>query len=95
MCCTYFLKLIHSYTHFIDLLLTRQRVVKLADFGLARIYDAQDAASLSHQVATRQYRAPELLFAARHYTTTVDIWGAAVVMAELLSLQVRLVMQLF
>lgn len=64
--------------------------MKLADFGLARIYDAQDAASLSHQVATRQYRAPELLCAARHYTTTVDIWGAAVVMAELLSLQVSI-----
>jgi serine/threonine protein kinase len=63
--------------------------LKLADFGLARIYDAHSAASLSHQVATRQYRAPELLFASRHYTTAVDLWSAGVVMAELATLQVR------
>ena len=62
--------------------------MKLADFGLARIYDARDQSSLSHQVATRQYRAPELLFASRHYTPSVDVWSAAVVMAELVSLQV-------
>jgi serine/threonine protein kinase len=62
--------------------------VKLADFGLARIFDSNNAASMSHQVATRQYRAPELLFASRHYTAAVDLWSAAVVMAELASLQV-------
>lgn len=71
-----------------DLLLTSNGIVKLADFGLARIYEAQNSASLSHQVATRQYRAPELLFASRHYTPAVDIWSAAVVMVELSTLQV-------
>jgi serine/threonine protein kinase len=39
-------------------------------------------------VATRQYRAPELLFASRHYTAAVDLWSAAVVMAELATLKV-------
>lgn len=66
--------------------------MKLGDFGLARIYEAQEGGvagvSMSHQVATRQYRAPELLFASRHYTLAVDIWSVAVVMAELISLQV-------
>jgi serine/threonine protein kinase len=68
--------------------MTSNGVLKLADFGLARIYEANSAASMSHQVATRQYRAPELLFASRHYTPAVDIWSAAVVMMELISLQV-------
>mmetsp|Transcript_348 Transcript_348/g.479 ORF Transcript_348/g.479 Transcript_348/m.479 type:complete len:363 (+) Transcript_348:37-1125(+) len=68
-------------------LLSASGCVKLGDFGLARVYDHNSGASMSHQVATRQYRAPELLFASRHYTPAVDIWSAAVVMAELATLQ--------
>eukprot|EP00607_Mallomonas_marina_P006792 CAMPEP_0182426880 /NCGR_PEP_ID=MMETSP1167-20130531/13387_1 /TAXON_ID=2988 /ORGANISM="Mallomonas Sp, Strain CCMP3275" /LENGTH=217 /DNA_ID=CAMNT_0024608615 /DNA_START=225 /DNA_END=875 /DNA_ORIENTATION=+ len=42
--------------------------------------------SLSHQVATRCYRAPELLFASHHYDYAVDIWAVGTVIAELLLL---------
>ena len=41
---------------------------------------------MSHQVATRWYRAPELLFGARHYDAAVDIWGVGAVFVELLNL---------
>lgn len=58
--------------------------MKLSDFGLARIYVSNNAKSLSHQVATRSYRAPELLFASRHYDFSVDIWGIGVIMVELM-----------
>ena len=58
----------------------------MGDFGLARAFDASSNASLSHQVSTRWYRAPELLFASRHYTLAVDVWSAGAVLAELLSL---------
>jgi serine/threonine protein kinase len=61
-------------------------VVKLADFGLARIYDLSHEGgvqSMSHQVATRQYRAPELLFASRRYDFSVDVWSCAVIVCEL------------
>lgn len=81
---------LHVVLFFTDLLLSSNGVVKLGDFGLARIYEANEGASMSHQVATRQYRAPELLYASRHYTLAVDIWSAAVVMAELISLQVHI-----
>lgn len=42
--------------------------------------------SLSHQVATRWYRPPELLFASRSYSFSADVWSAAAVIAELMTL---------
>ncbi len=39
---------------------------------------------LCFKVATRWYRAPELLFGARVYDTAVDMWGAGCVAAECL-----------
>ena len=42
---------------------------------------------LSHQVATRWYRPPELLFASHSYTFSADVWSAGVVIAELFSLK--------
>ena len=53
---------------------------------MARAFDPTSHKSLSHQVSTRWYRAPELLFASRHYSLAVDVWSAAAVLAELLSL---------
>lgn len=69
------------------MLISNTGVLKLADFGLARVFDPSSTASMSHQVATRSYRAPELLFGSRHYTPMVDVWSAGVVMAELITLQ--------
>ena len=39
---------------------------------------------LTHQVVTRWYRPPELLFGARHYSVGVDIWSIGCIAAELL-----------
>ena len=41
----------------------------------------------SHQVATRWYRAPELLYASRSYDAAVDVWSIGVILAELLLLR--------
>lgn len=69
-----------------NVLLTESGRVKLADFGLARVYGGPYMQSLSHQVATRWYRAPELLFASRRYTPAVDVWAVGTVLAELWTL---------
>ncbi|KAG2444028.1 hypothetical protein HYH02_009227 [Chlamydomonas schloesseri] len=62
--------------------------VKIADFGLARIFQSP-ARPLSDNgvVVTIWYRAPELLLGARHYTRAVDVWAAGCIFAELLTLK--------
>ena len=71
-----------------NILLTSDGQLKLADFGLARVISANTIPkSLSHQVATRWYRPPELLFASRSYSFSADVWSAGVVIGELMSLR--------
>jgi len=66
-----------------NLLIAADGRLKLADFGLAREYADADA-KMTHQVVTRWYRAPELLFGARSYTDAVDNWAAGCIFAELM-----------
>ncbi|OVF06203.1 putative TFIIH complex serine/threonine-protein kinase subunit [Clavispora lusitaniae] len=66
-----------------NLLLAPDGQLKIADFGLARAFgNASDA--FTPKVVTRWYRAPELLFGARHYTGAVDIWAVGIIFAELM-----------
>lgn len=65
-----------------------QGVVKIADFGLARIYQAPlKPLSDNGVVVTIWYRAPELLLGAKHYTSSVDMWAVGCIFAELLTLK--------
>ncbi|KAG8466799.1 hypothetical protein KFE25_008178 [Diacronema lutheri] len=72
-----------------NLLLSSRGVLKIGDFGQARLHlHGRDPAPLgepySHNVATRWYRAPELLFGARRYGTGVDQWAVGAIFAQLL-----------
>ena len=46
-------------------------------------------------ICSRFYRAPELIFGATEYTTSIDIWSAGCVLAELLLGQVRILVIAF
>ena len=65
-----------------NLLLNSECLVKLADFGLARSVaqlqagDGGPSPVLTDYVATRWYRAPEILLGSPHYTYGVDMWSA-------------------
>lgn len=65
-----------------NLLLDSKNVLKIADFGLARTFGSPSRI-YSHQVVTRWYRAPELLYGARMYGTGIDIWAVGCILAEL------------
>ncbi|XP_037930596.1 cyclin-dependent kinase 20-like [Teleopsis dalmanni] len=68
-----------------NLLISQNDVLKIADFGLARLYFSEEEDKLySPQVSTRWYRAPEILWGSQKYTPGVDIWAAGCVIAEML-----------
>ncbi|KAI9866017.1 MAG: TFIIH complex serine/threonine-protein kinase subunit kin28 [Trichoglossum hirsutum] len=66
-----------------NLLIAADGEVKLADFGLARSF-SDPYRVMTHQVITRWYRPPELLFGARYYSGAVDVWSMGTVFAELI-----------
>lgn len=67
-----------------NLLVTNQGVVKVADFGLGTIYLGKDT-EYSHQVATRWYRAPELLYGSTTYDFGVDMYAVGCVLGEMIN----------
>ncbi|XP_075149579.1 cyclin-dependent kinase-like 1 isoform X4 [Haematobia irritans] len=64
-----------------NILLTAQGQVKLCDFGFARMLSPGE--NYTDYVATRWYRAPELLVGDTQYGTPVDVWAIGCLFAEL------------
>ncbi|XP_051045112.1 mitogen-activated protein kinase 15 isoform X3 [Phodopus roborovskii] len=62
--------------------------VKLCDFGLARslsdLSEGPEGQALTEYVATRWYRAPEVLLSSRWYTPGVDMWSLGCILGEML-----------
>ena len=56
--------------------------VKICDFGSAKVLVPGEP-NIAY-ICSRYYRAPELIFGATEYTTSIDIWSAGCVLAELL-----------
>lgn len=72
-----------------NILLDSDCFVKICDFGLARSLtqlrqEEQGNPALTEYVATRWYRAPEILLASPHYTKGVDMWSVGCILGELL-----------
>eukprot|EP00929_Paragymnodinium_shiwhaense_P026256 TRINITY_DN15651_c0_g1_i1.p1 TRINITY_DN15651_c0_g1~~TRINITY_DN15651_c0_g1_i1.p1 ORF type:complete len:296 (+),score=64.93 TRINITY_DN15651_c0_g1_i1:118-1005(+) len=65
-----------------NLLINREGMLKLADFGLARAFGIP-VRSYTHEVVTLWYRAPDVLMGSRKYSTPVDIWSVGCIFAEM------------
>ena len=61
------------------------RQVKIADFGLAK--EIRSRPPHTEYVATRWYRAPEILLHGRGYNSPVDMWAIGCIMAEVMMLR--------
>ncbi|KAI5477430.1 extracellular signal-regulated kinase 1/2 [Pseudohyphozyma bogoriensis] len=71
-----------------NLLLNANCDLKIADFGLARsaVSSEQEAVGfMTEYVATRWYRAPEIMLTFKEYTYAIDIWSVGCILAEMLS----------
>lgn len=64
------------------LLINKNGELKLADFGLARAFGIP-VKCYSAEVVTLWYRPPDVLFGAKLYTTSIDMWSAGCIFAEL------------
>lgn len=62
--------------------------LKLADFGLARLYRSdgpEGVTAITDYVTTRWYRAPEVIVGWSSYTSAIDMWAVGCIVAELLT----------
>jgi mitogen-activated protein kinase 1/3 len=68
-----------------NLLLNSTCDLKICDFGLARIADPNynHAGLLTEYVATRWYRAPEIMLNSKAYTKAIDVWSVGCILAEM------------
>jgi cyclin-dependent kinase 5 len=65
-----------------NLLINKNGELKLADFGLARAFGIP-VRCYSAEVVTLWYRPPDVLFGAKLYSTSIDMWSAGCIFAEL------------
>ncbi|XP_074355627.1 putative serine/threonine-protein kinase At1g09600 isoform X1 [Apium graveolens] len=66
-----------------NLLIDHNGVLKIADFGLANIYNQYQVEPMTNRVVTLWYRPPELLLGARFYGPAIDLWSIGCVLGEL------------
>lgn len=69
-----------------NLLIDKNGILKIADFGLARS-NGIPPARLSSQVVTLWFRAPEVLLGSHKYSSAIDIWSVGCIFAEMVTLE--------
>ncbi|VVC45087.1 Protein kinase domain,Protein kinase-like domain,Protein kinase, ATP binding site,Serine/threonine- [Cinara cedri] len=79
-------KILHRDIKSANLLITKNGVLKIADFGLARAFSdviVKRNHKYTNRVVTLWYRPPELLLGANIYGPPIDLWGVGCIMAEM------------
>ncbi|XP_045809245.1 probable serine/threonine-protein kinase At1g54610 [Trifolium pratense] len=66
-----------------NLLIDKNGMLQIADFGLANYYSTNQQQPLTNRVVTLWYRAPELLLGSTDYGVGIDLWSAGCLLAEM------------
>ncbi|PCH44245.1 Pkinase-domain-containing protein [Wolfiporia cocos MD-104 SS10] len=70
-----------------NLLVNADCELKICDFGLSRGFNSspdENSTMMTEYVATRWYRAPEIMLAFKGYNTAIDVWSIGCIFAELM-----------
>ena len=65
-----------------NLLINKDGVIKVADFGLGRSFGIP-VRIYTHEIVTLWYRAPEVLLGSSRYSCPVDVWSIGCIFAEM------------
>jgi len=71
-----------------NILVNADCTLKVADFGLARMYNKdgpESVVAITDYVTTRWYRAPEVIVGWSRYGAAIDMWAVGCIVAELIS----------
>ncbi len=71
-----------------NLLINRNCELKIGDFGMARGLSSspeEHSTFMTEYVATRWYRAPELMVSFSEYTFAIDMWSVGCIVAEMIA----------
>jgi mitogen-activated protein kinase 15 len=71
-----------------NILIDKEATIKIADFGLIRkikgAYSNREMDQMTNYVASRWYRAPEILLGSSDYDEKADMWSIGCILAELI-----------
>uniref|UniRef100_A0A673G1B0 Mitogen-activated protein kinase n=1 Tax=Sinocyclocheilus rhinocerous TaxID=307959 RepID=A0A673G1B0_9TELE len=71
-----------------NLLVNENCELKIGDFGMARglsvAHSEESRSFMTEYVATRWYRAPELMLSLHHYSLAIDLWSVGCIFGEML-----------
>lgn len=71
-----------------NLLVNENCELKIGDFGMARglsaVHSEESRSFMTEYVATRWYRAPELMLSLHHYSLAIDLWSVGCIFGEML-----------
>lgn len=67
-----------------NLLISKDGLIKVADFGLGRSFGIP-VRNYTHEIVTLWYRAPEILLGSQRYSCPVDVWSLGCIFAEMVT----------